>query len=159
MNHFPSSGLASRFVCSLDNTKREDIVFIAIQFWLLGMSAVALLNESIPHIIASLLTHMLATAWSGIQIANTASFRRDFNHYITDGACAGVPTLLPNYWQQRANAEIPLLALNVAALLVSCVLTWKLVKVGINSIVWNAFLTERSSVVRLADIQACRGVV
>jgi hypothetical protein len=122
-------------VSVLDNTKREDIVFIAFQFWLLGMSAVALLNESIPHIIASLLTHMLATAWSGIQIANTASFRRDFNHYITEGACAGVPSLLPNYWQQRANAEIPLLALNVVALLVSCVLTWKLVK----SFGWQTF--------------------
>jgi hypothetical protein len=50
----------------LVNTKREDIVFIAFQFWLLGISTVAvclhylllksclivaykLLNESIPH--------------------------------------------------------------------------------------------------------------
>ncbi|KAJ7275458.1 hypothetical protein B0H12DRAFT_1207933 [Mycena haematopus] len=115
-------------VSILDNTKREDIVFIAFQFWVLGMSAVALLNESIPHIIASLLTHMLATAWSGFQISNTANFRADFNHYITEGACAGVPPLLPNYWQQRAYAEIPTLALNVAALLISSVLTWKLVK-------------------------------
>lgn len=118
----------------MDNTKREDIVFIAFQFWVLGMSAVALLNESIPHIIASLLTHVLATGWSGFQISHTATFRRDFNHYITDGACAGVPSLLPNYWHQRANAEIPTLALNVAALLVSSVLTWKLVKVSGNQL-------------------------
>jgi len=115
-------------VSILDNTKREDIVFIAFQFWLLGMSAVALLNESIPHIIASLLTHMLATGWSGFQIWNTANFKADFQHYITDGACNGVPSLLPNYWQQRAYLEIPTLALNVVALLISCVLTWKLVK-------------------------------
>ncbi|KAJ7042664.1 hypothetical protein C8F04DRAFT_1076686 [Mycena alexandri] len=114
----------------LDNTKREDIVFIAFQFWVLGMSLVALLNESIPHIIASLLTHTLATGWSGFQIANTALFKKNFEEYITHGACAGpgVPSLLPNYWQQRAAAEIPTLALNVAALLISCVLTWKLVK-------------------------------
>jgi hypothetical protein len=33
----------------LRNTKREDIAFIAFQLWVLGMSLVALLNESIPH--------------------------------------------------------------------------------------------------------------
>lgn len=36
-------------LCRLDNTKREDIAFTAFQFWVLGMSLVALLNESIPH--------------------------------------------------------------------------------------------------------------
>ncbi|KAJ7785881.1 hypothetical protein B0H16DRAFT_1670180 [Mycena metata] len=114
----------------LDNTKREDIVFIAFQFWVLGMSLVALLNESIPHIIASLLTHALATGWSGFQLFNTATFKKQFEEYITKGACAGpnVPSLLPNYWSQRAAAEIPTLALNVAALFISCILTWKLVK-------------------------------
>ncbi|KAF7340022.1 B-block-TFIIIC domain-containing protein [Mycena venus] len=115
-------------VSVLDNTKREDIVFIAFQFWVLGMSAVALLNESIPHIIASLLTHVLATAWSAFQLSQTAAFHKDFTQYITNGACSGVPSLLPTYWDQRNDAEIPTLALNLAALLVSCVLTWKLVK-------------------------------
>ncbi|KAJ7456580.1 hypothetical protein FB451DRAFT_1342099 [Mycena latifolia] len=115
-------------VSILDNTKREDIVFIAFQFWVLGMSVVALLNESIPHIIASLLTHVLATAWSGFQIYHTANFRANFDRYITHGACSTAPSLLPHYWQDRAQAEIPTLALNVAALLISCVLTWKLVK-------------------------------
>jgi len=115
-------------VSILDNTKREDIVFIAFQFWVLGMSIVALLNESIPHIIASLLTHMLATGWSGFQISHTANFRENFDKFITHGACNGAPSLLPNYWEDRARAEIPTLALNVIALLISCVLTWKLVK-------------------------------
>ncbi|KAJ7169468.1 hypothetical protein C8R46DRAFT_897285 [Mycena filopes] len=117
-------------VSILDNTKREDIVFIAFQFWVLGMSLVALLNESIPHIIASLLTHVLATGWSGFQISHTASFKKNFEQFITKGACNGdkVPSLLPDYWNQRSAAEIPTLALNVAALLISCVLTWKLVK-------------------------------
>ncbi|KAJ6626849.1 hypothetical protein B0H10DRAFT_1996874 [Mycena sp. CBHHK59/15] len=115
-------------VSILDNTKREDIVFISFQFWVLGMSTVALLNESIPHIIASLLTHVLATGWSAFQIYHTANFRKNFNQFITHGACDGVPSLLPTYWKDRAAAEIPTLALNVVALLVSCVLTWKLVK-------------------------------
>ncbi|CAK5265266.1 unnamed protein product [Mycena citricolor] len=115
-------------VSILDDTKREDIVFIAFQFWVLGMSMVALLNESIPHIIASLTTHILATFWSGFQIWHTAFFRQRFDKVITHGACNGVPSLLPNYWQARAGAEIPILALNILALLASGILTWKLVK-------------------------------
>lgn len=114
-------------VSILDNTKREDIVFIAFQFWVLGMSIVALLNESIPHIFASLLTHILATGWSSYQIVHTASFRATFNRVITDGACNGIP-LLPGYWNERANAEYPTLALNILALFISAFLTWRLVK-------------------------------
>lgn len=113
-------------VVTLDNTKREDIVIIAFQIWVLGMSIVALLNESIPHIFASLATHTLATAWSIFQIINTANFRSNFNRVITDGTC-GVP-LLPKYWTERAMAEYPTLALNVVALLVSAFLTWHLIK-------------------------------
>lgn len=109
------------------NTKREDITFIAFQLWVLGMSIVAILNESIPHIIASLLTHMLATAWTGYQISHTESFKADFTRLTTNGACKPF-ILLPDYWRERRNAEMPLLALNIAALLISVFLTWRLVK-------------------------------
>lgn len=110
----------------LEQTKREDIVFIAFQIWVLGMSFVALMNESIPHVIASLLTHVLATVWSGFQISHTANFRADFNRIIVDGTC-GVP-LLGGYWDDRAKAEFATLALNIAALFVSGFLSWKLFK-------------------------------
>ncbi|THU91634.1 hypothetical protein K435DRAFT_840922 [Dendrothele bispora CBS 962.96] len=113
-------------VSILENTKREDVVFISFQIWVLGMSFVALMNESIPHVVASLLTHVLATVWSGFQISHTASFRSDFNEVIVNGAC-GIP-LLGNYWNERANAEYATLALNIAALFVSGFLSWKLFK-------------------------------
>lgn len=116
--------------CSLENTKREDIVFIAFQFWVLGMSLVALMNESIPHIFASLLTHVLATVWSAFQITHTNTFRRQFGRMIMNGACQGVP-LLGSYWDDRQKAEYPALAMNVLALFISGFLTWKLVKVCI----------------------------
>lgn len=116
------------------NTKREDVTFIAFQFWVLGMSIVALLNESIPHIIASLLTHMLATAWAGFQISHTENFRQQFVKLTTQGACKPV-NLLPHYWTDRGHAEIPSLALNILALLISCFLTWRLVK----SFGWQTF--------------------
>jgi hypothetical protein len=63
------------FIRSIHNTKREDVTFLAFQVWVLGMSLVALLNESIPHTLAALLTHLLATTWSVYQIFNTRSFQ------------------------------------------------------------------------------------
>ncbi|KAK7468581.1 hypothetical protein VKT23_003085 [Stygiomarasmius scandens] len=111
---------------TLENTKREDVVFIAFQIWVLGMSFVALMNESIPHVVASLLTHVLATVWSGFQISHTANFRSDFNRVIVNGAC-GV-SLLGSYWDERAKAEYATLALNIAALFISGFLSWKLFK-------------------------------
>ncbi|KAH9178892.1 hypothetical protein EDB89DRAFT_989976 [Lactarius sanguifluus] len=118
----PSIGLCRL----LKNTKREDIAFINFQLWVLGMSLVALLNESIPHIIAAAFTHLSATAWGAFQIYNTDRFRQDFKRLTTDGACK--INLLPSYWEARARAEIPSLAFGAAALLVSCYLSFKLVK-------------------------------
>jgi len=109
------------------DTKREDIVFVAFQLWVLGMSTVALLHESMPHIIASLLTHVLATAWAGFQLVHTADFHRDFVRLTVEGACRPI-NLLPFYWQQRRSAELSSLILNIVALFVSAFLTWKLVK-------------------------------
>lgn len=106
------------------------------------MSAVALMNESIPHILASLLTHIMATAWASFQIVNTANFRADFNRVITSGACYGAPNFLPHYWEDRAKAEVPILALNVVALLVSSFLTWKLVKVCSNVSSTSSLLSQ-----------------
>jgi hypothetical protein len=122
-------------VSVLRQTKEEDITFMAFQIWVLGMSLVALLNESIPHVIASLVTHLLATAWAAFQIVNTKNFENDFSRVITHGACNGVPNLLGSYWKIRQDAEYASLALNVAALFVSGVLSWKLFK----SFGWQTF--------------------
>ncbi|CUA72470.1 Cation channel sperm-associated protein 2 [Rhizoctonia solani] len=109
------------------NTQREDAVFIGFQFWVLGMSIVALLNESVPHIIAAFLTHLLTTGWSIFQLAQTAHFRSEFNRLTTHGACGGV-NLLPFYWKTRMNIEIPTLVLNGMVLLGSAYMSWKLLK-------------------------------
>lgn len=106
--------------------KREDSVCIAFQFWVLAISIVALLNESIPHVLASLLTHVMATAWGAFQITSTATFRANFKRVInTDGAC-GQTLLDPSYWQARSRLEISSLGFNGLALITSCALTWNL---------------------------------
>jgi hypothetical protein len=91
------------------------------------MSIVALLHQSIPHIIASLVTHIMATTWAAAQLNYTEAFRITFNRVITQGACGGV-SFLPDFWKARSNAEIPILALNALGLLVSALLSFRLLK-------------------------------
>jgi len=112
----------------LNNAKREDVVFIAFQIWVLGMSVVAILNESIPHVLASLLMHMLLTGWSGFQISSTAQFHNNFRRLATEGGC-NPANLLATYWNLRRDAEIALLVSNTLALIVAGFLSWRLTKV------------------------------
>lgn len=73
---------------------------------------------------------MSATAWAGFQIQSTSSFHDDFQRLSTNGACQ--VNLLPHYWTARGDAEIPSLALNAAVLLVTAVLSWRLIKVSVS---------------------------
>ncbi|PVF94842.1 hypothetical protein CPB86DRAFT_828315 [Serendipita vermifera] len=112
----------------IHNTKREDITFMGFQIWILGMSTVAILNESIPHILAALMTHALATAWSVYQLFNTASFQSEFaRSTIRSGQCGGV-NLLPTYWTERRGAEIAVLTVNCVSLVATGVMSWRLIK-------------------------------
>ncbi|KAM6498386.1 hypothetical protein JOM56_006334 [Amanita muscaria] len=112
----------------LKDKKREDFTFLAFQLWVLGMSIVALLNESIPHIFASMLTHMMSTGWAIFQITDTSSFRSAFQRVIVQGTCKGTPILSTAYWTARAEAELAGVILDVVALLVSSYLTWRMTK-------------------------------
>ncbi len=71
--------------------------------------------------------HLSSTAWGAFQIYNTNLFHNQFTRLTTNGACQ--INLLPNYWIARSHAEIPSLAFNAAALLLSYFLTVKLIKV------------------------------
>ena len=51
----------------------------------------------------------------------------NFNKIIVSGSCDG-QNPLPTYWHDRANAEIPSAAFNSAALIVSALLTYRLIK-------------------------------
>ena len=94
-----------------------------------GFTLLSWISVSYPRgsSIAAAFTHLSATAWGAFQIYNTGRFHDDFKRLTTDGAC-GI-NLLPNYWQSRAFAEIPSLAFSAAAMLVSCFLSFKLIKV------------------------------
>ncbi|KAJ3741615.1 hypothetical protein DFH05DRAFT_1506789 [Lentinula detonsa] len=92
------------------------------------MSLVALLNESIPHIIASLVDSCYGYGMGFLPDRQHERFRERLFRVITHGACNGVPQLLGSYWTARQDAEYASLALNVAALFISVILSWKLFK-------------------------------
>ena len=89
-------------------------------------------TNSNQYSVASLLTHVVATAWGGFQIWHTEAFRKNFFELTVDGAC-GINLLL-NYWKPRIDAEIASLALNAVALLLSAFLSWRLFKVMLVSL-------------------------
>ncbi|KZV92103.1 hypothetical protein EXIGLDRAFT_718701 [Exidia glandulosa HHB12029] len=120
-------------VQSLRQSFRVDFTFVAFQVWVLGMSVVALLNESVPHIVAAFMTHLLATAWSGYQLQLTEAFRTEFNTLVTNGPCGA--NLLPMYWGPRRNTEISILALNIAVMFAIGFFSYKLLK----SFGWQTF--------------------
>jgi hypothetical protein len=102
-----------------------------------------------------MLTHMIATGWAGFQISHTAQFQRQFTRVTTNGACMPLD-LLPCYWKERGQAELSILALNIVALVISAILTWKLIKVGFRTLLhlWPCAEHERFlPVVWVADLQ------
>ncbi|KAG9092016.1 hypothetical protein FS749_016063 [Ceratobasidium sp. UAMH 11750] len=107
---------------------REDLAMIGFQVWLLGMSVVAILNESIPHLVAGLFTHALSTGWSAFQMARSSSFRVQYEAAIVRGACSGVD-VLPDYFSHRTQDEIPIVVLNGIFLATMIGLSWRMCRV------------------------------
>ncbi|CUA74842.1 Protein FMP27, mitochondrial [Rhizoctonia solani] len=107
---------------------REDLAMIGFQVWLFGMSIVAILNESVPHMAAGLFTQALSTGWSAFQMARSASFQARYNEVIVRGACSGVD-VLPGYFAHRRADEIPIVVLNAIFLVAMAILGWKVCRV------------------------------
>ncbi|KAF8745684.1 hypothetical protein RHS02_01281, partial [Rhizoctonia solani] len=107
---------------------REDLAMIGFQVWLLGMSVVAILNESVPHMVAGLFTQALSTGWSAFQMARSASFRAQYGETIVRGACSGVD-VLPEYFTHRTTDEIPIVVFNAVFLITMTILSWRVCKV------------------------------
>ena len=80
-------------------------VLVFFMAWVAGMSIVAMLNESIPHVIAALCTHLLSTGWAAWQVSHTKS-SHDMFHRVIRGLCQGVNVLNAGYWEKRYQVEV-----------------------------------------------------
>jgi hypothetical protein len=98
---------------------------VGYYIWLFALAFIAIINESIPHLVAACLASVIAVVWSVFQVLRTQAFQKQFDRFITQGACDGVQ-LLPNYWKQRSSVEIPSLVFNCLFTLVLGGLAFKL---------------------------------
>ena len=113
------------------------------------MSVIALLHESIPHIFAVTITHVLATTWPSFQIHNTHQLRADFQQTTSAADSCGV-NILSNYRSQRKAGmvlyhhgtssgvarlfeQIAVLSINVVFLISSIFFTYRLVKIRLSA--------------------------
>ncbi|KAJ7584865.1 hypothetical protein C8J56DRAFT_949255 [Mycena floridula] len=113
----------------LQNYKREDLVWMLLQFWMFAISLTSMLCDSVPHILAALGARVLATAWSIYALYRTHQRKQTFHELFE---LAGTPCsveIFPIYYQTRMSYEIPDIILNFSALLVASYLSWTLLKV------------------------------
>jgi hypothetical protein len=108
------------------NSKREDLTFVLLQFWLFAISIIAIMFDSVPHTLAVLMTRGLITSWSAYAVWRTNDLEHRFQELIfQDGTPCSI-NIFPAYFSLRVSYEIPDLILNVTALLIACYLSWTL---------------------------------
>ncbi|KAK0432127.1 hypothetical protein EV421DRAFT_2040847 [Armillaria borealis] len=115
----------------LQDSRREDVVTLLYQIWMLSLSIVAILNESLPHLGASLAGHLLGTAWAGFRVSSSKHLQDRYNQFIVHGTCDGID-LLQDWWSLRTRHTVPVVVLNVVALLTLLFLSANLYKVYAN---------------------------
>jgi hypothetical protein len=120
------------------------------------MSCVAIFNESIPHVWATFITHLIAAQWSAFQLWSTHTFKAEYSRLIMGvndpngylgllggpGACDGQDMLL-SYFKPRMDAELITAILNFISVFGSGYLAYRLVHV----FGWSTFKHIGASVV------------
>ena len=109
----------------IGQAQKQDSVMVGYYIWLFALAFIAIINESTPHLVAACLASTIAVVWSVSQVLRTRAFQKQFDRFITHGACDGVE-LLPNHWKQRSSIEIPSLVFNCLFMLILGGLAFKL---------------------------------
>ncbi|KAF8064161.1 hypothetical protein FPV67DRAFT_1420008 [Lyophyllum atratum] len=111
----------------LEDEKREDVVTLFFNFWLFSLAVVTILNESLPHLGASLAGHVLGTAWAAFRVSSTEKLRRNYENLVVNGACQ--TDFMGDWWSLRRVHTIPILVVNAVALSTIAYLSLMLFKI------------------------------
>jgi hypothetical protein len=112
----------------LRNLKTEDLGWICLQFWLLAISVVAIVNDSVPHILAVLMTRTIYTAWAMYSVWRVPYYRQLFLDVLADPGTPCSVDLFTDFWTRRQGFEIGDLLLSCTGLLLFSYLSWNLLK-------------------------------
>lgn len=108
---------------------REDVVLIVTQFWLAGLSFLAIMYESVPHLLSVLAARALMTNWSGISMWRAGLIQNFVQRLVTSDSPPCRFDVFPMYFQRRDTHGILNLVLNIVGLLVAAYFSFKLYKI------------------------------
>ncbi|KAF7297186.1 hypothetical protein MIND_00951700 [Mycena indigotica] len=111
----------------LTDARREDLVILAYQLWLLSMSMMTLLNESLPHLFAALAARALSLGWAGFRLSGNMNLYHAYEHVIAVGKCNGFDPM--GDWWSQGGIEVAALVFNLLDFLLSAAVSYKLFKV------------------------------
>ncbi|TEB30876.1 hypothetical protein FA13DRAFT_1814301 [Coprinellus micaceus] len=112
----------------LHDSQREDAATLFYHVWLFGLSLVAILNESLPHLGAAFAGHILAAGWSSSRIQGAKSLAALYRDVIIAGPCEGADLLGP-WWEMRLAHTIPVVVFNILSVIGLGFVSYKLLKV------------------------------
>ncbi|KXN93354.1 hypothetical protein AN958_00278 [Leucoagaricus sp. SymC.cos] len=113
---------------NIRNFSSEDLTFILLQFWLLGISMLAVTNDSVAHLWTVLMTRALITAWSTYSLWRTQNFTSIFQRLYSNPGTPCNINFFPDYFKIRLGYEIPDLVLNVIGFGITCWLSFHLLR-------------------------------
>ncbi|KAG7447266.1 uncharacterized protein BT62DRAFT_893177, partial [Guyanagaster necrorhizus] len=108
----------------LRNNEREDLALVFIQFWLFTISVIAMVYDSVPHIVAGFCARTLLTSWSAYALWRSRSKKSIYQELIADSHTpCSVDLFNGDYFRVRNGYEVPDLILNLTALSIACYLS------------------------------------
>lgn len=111
-----------------EDEKREDIASIFFHFWTLSMAMVTILNESLPHLAATLVAHILGTAWAGFRIHSAENLKQRFYGLLALEPC--IPEASFDAWWEARRVHATIIAVcSILSLLGTLYLSVMLYKV------------------------------
>ncbi|KAL0566699.1 hypothetical protein V5O48_015306 [Marasmius crinis-equi] len=87
------------------NARREDVAFVILQFWLLGIAMMAIKYDYVPHILAGLGTRIILTAWSAYALWRSPHDHRVYSNLIEMSGTPCSVEIFTRYFETRANYE------------------------------------------------------
>lgn len=110
------------------NNRREDVVFGLLQIWLFGLSIMAMMYDSVPHVLTVFIVRLSLTAWSTYELWRTGWQQSIFYQMYEESGTPCSVNMFVEYFATRVLYEIPDLILNCTALGISGYLSWTLLR-------------------------------
>lgn len=113
---------------TLNNARREDIALICLQFWLFAISVIAVVNDSVPHLLTVLFTRTFVTGWSAYTVWRSFRDQAMLEEVFMNPGTPCSIDLFSAYFKRRIPLQISDLVLSSTGLMIFTFLTVMLLK-------------------------------